>query len=99
MRQGMLSERKLLTAFGAGVLLCAAVPAWAGSPEQQENHYTVKGRPMIVLQNIVNGRIEVKSGKNHEVVISSSAAKDKVCLPPITAPRARPPILKSRSIR
>jgi DUF4097 and DUF4098 domain-containing protein YvlB len=34
----------------------------------------------VVLQNIVNGRIEVKSSKNPEVVVSSTSIADKVAI-------------------
>jgi DUF4097 and DUF4098 domain-containing protein YvlB len=68
----------LLPAMAAGLLLCAAASALAAGPEQQERHFTVKNKPVVVLQNIVNGRIEVKSWKNSEVVVTSSFAPGKV---------------------
>lgn len=66
--------------WGAGLFLFAASTAIAASPEHQERHFTVQGHPVVVLQNVVNGRIEVKSWKNSEVVVSSTAAKDKVAI-------------------
>jgi len=68
------------SALGVGLLVCAAAPVWGGSPERQERHFMVKDHPFVVLQNIVNGRIEVKSWKNSEVVVSSTAAPGKVVI-------------------
>ena len=66
------------SALGVGVLVCVAAPVWGGSPEHQEWHFGVKDHPFVVLQNIVNGRIEVKSWKNSEVVVVSDSVPDKV---------------------
>jgi Putative adhesin len=74
----MIKPRHSLAAWSAGLILFAASTAIAGAPEHQERHFTVQGRPIVVLQNVVNGRIEVKSWQNSEVVVSSTAAKDKV---------------------
>jgi DUF4097 and DUF4098 domain-containing protein YvlB len=76
----MIKQRHTLTVWSAGLLLFAASSAIAGAPEHQERHFAVKGRPVVVLQNIVNGRIEVKSSKNPEVIVSSTAASDKVAI-------------------
>jgi DUF4097 and DUF4098 domain-containing protein YvlB len=72
-----ISERGILSAVGVGVLLCSGAGASA-DPGQQERHFIVKNRPVVVLENIVNGRIEVKSWKNSEVVVTSSFAPGKV---------------------
>jgi DUF4097 and DUF4098 domain-containing protein YvlB len=72
-------QPRMLWTLSGGLLLCAASTlAAAGSPEHQERHFAVQGHPVVVLQNVVNGRIEVKSWKNPEVVVSSTAAMDKV---------------------
>ncbi len=74
-------RRIAFSALGVGVLACAAAPVWCASPaspEHQERHFTVKDHPFVVLQNIVNGRIEVKSWKNSEVVVSSTSAPGQV---------------------
>ena len=68
------------SALSAGLLVCAAAPACGDSPEHQERHFAVKARPFVVIQNIVNGRIEVKSWKNPEVVVSITAAPGKVAI-------------------
>ncbi len=78
MRHARFSERSVLTALTGAMLLCTAAPARSNGPEDHEQRFAVKGRPVVVLQNIVDGRIEVKSSKNPEVVITSSAAPDKV---------------------
>src|SRR4029077_20580164 len=69
--------RRMLPALGAGVLLlpCAFVQA---APQHFERHFAVKGRPVIVLQNVANGRIEVKSSKNAEVIVSATQASNKI---------------------
>jgi len=66
-----------LRAASTVVFLCAASAAFAGTTEQQERHFPVRERPVVILDNIVNGRIEVKSWKNPEVVVTSTSA-DKV---------------------
>jgi len=45
-----------------------------------EKHFSVKGRPVVMIQNVANGRIEVKSWKNSEVVVSASQSSDKIGL-------------------
>jgi DUF4097 and DUF4098 domain-containing protein YvlB len=72
-----VAEHTRLAVFGIGVLLCVSAQAWAG-PETQEQHFVVKNRPVVVLQDIVNGRIEVKSWKNSEVVVTSTYTPGKV---------------------
>ena len=73
------SQATLFSALGALILLGAVSSAVsAASPEQQERHFTIKNQPVVVLQNIVNGRIEVKSWKNPEIVVTSSYAPSKV---------------------
>jgi DUF4097 and DUF4098 domain-containing protein YvlB len=71
--------RVMLPALGAGVLLlpCAFVQA---APQHFERHFAVKGRPVIVLQNVANGRIEVKSSKNPEVIVSATQASNKIAI-------------------
>jgi DUF4097 and DUF4098 domain-containing protein YvlB len=73
-------DRRVLGLLGPGLLFIAASPLLASPPEHKDSHFTVKNRPVVVLQNIVDGRIEVKSWKNHEVLVTSSAASDKVAI-------------------
>jgi|SRR5208282_1811936 len=66
--------------LGAGLFFFAATAALAGTTEQQERHFPVKDRPVVVIDNIVNGRIEVKSWKNSEVVVTSTSVPGKVAI-------------------
>jgi DUF4097 and DUF4098 domain-containing protein YvlB len=70
-------ERGLLPFVGAVVFLCSGVPAHAAG-ERLEKHFTVKGRPVVVIHNVANGRIEVKSSKNAQVDISASQLSNKI---------------------
>lgn len=48
--------------------------------EKTEKHFTVKGRPIVMIQNVADGRIEVKSWKNPEIVLSASGSSNKIGL-------------------
>jgi DUF4097 and DUF4098 domain-containing protein YvlB len=72
------NDRRMLHAVGTVFFLCAASAALAGTNEQQERHFAVKDKPVVILDNIVNGRIEVKSWKNPEVVVTSTSVAGKV---------------------
>jgi DUF4097 and DUF4098 domain-containing protein YvlB len=69
----------ILTVLGAGIVLWASAPARA-SNERIERHFAVQGRPVVVIQNMGDGRIEVKSSKNAEVVVSGMRASDKISI-------------------
>jgi DUF4097 and DUF4098 domain-containing protein YvlB len=64
--------------FGAGVLLLPLATFAAG--QKVEKHFSVKGRPVVMIQNVANGRIEVKSWKNPEVVVAASQPANKIGL-------------------
>jgi DUF4097 and DUF4098 domain-containing protein YvlB len=66
----------MLPAIGAGLLAFTVAPAEAST--HSEKHFSVQGRPVVVIQNVGNGRIEVKSWKNQEIVISSTQASNKI---------------------
>jgi len=68
----------MLPIFGAGMLMLPVVSFAAG--QKIEKHFSVKGRPVVMIQNVANGRIEVKSWKNSEVVVSASQSSDKIGL-------------------
>src|SRR5215467_7377936 len=73
-------RRSVLPVFtsllGSGMfLLLFASPAFA---DKLERHFTVKGRPIVMIQNVADGRIEVKSWKNPEVVVSGSGSSSKI---------------------
>jgi len=77
----LMKPRHFLGLWSAAVLLFAAPGARAAAadaPEHLERHFTVQGHPVVVLQNVVNGRIEVKSWKNSEIVVTTTAVKDRV---------------------
>jgi hypothetical protein len=80
----MLPHQKLvhgvLSVLGAGLFFCAATAALAAANEHQERHFVVKDRPVVIINNIVNGRIEVKSWKNSEVVVTSTFVPGKVAI-------------------
>ena len=69
--------RSILPVLGVGVLLWPAAPAQAAG-QHFEKHFAVKGRPVVIMQNIANGRIDVKSSKNPEVVIAGTQASNKI---------------------
>src|SRR5260370_8006965 len=69
--------RGILPVLGAGVLLWPSAFAQA-APQHFERHFAVKGRPVIVLQNVANGRIEVKSSKNSELIVSPTQPSNKI---------------------
>src|SRR5690242_2087961 len=75
-------RRSVLPVFtpllGAGMFLLPFASPAAG--EKIEKHFTVKGRPVVMIQNVADGRIEVKSWKNPEVVVSATQASSKVGL-------------------
>lgn len=68
--------RRVIPVVGASLFLWPM--AGAAANQRQEKHFAVKGRPVVVIQNVANGRIEVKSSKNAEVVVISTQASDKV---------------------
>jgi DUF4097 and DUF4098 domain-containing protein YvlB len=78
----MLPQYSLLrgVVLGAGLFLCAAVVVRATTEQQEEHHFTVKDHPVVVINNIVNGRIEVRSWKNAEVVVTTTTVPGKVAV-------------------
>jgi hypothetical protein len=75
-RQNLASS--LLSVISAGMLLMPLASFAAG--QKVERHFAVKGRPVVMIQNVANGRIEVKSWKNPEVVVSASQPSNKIGL-------------------
>ncbi|HME12120.1 MAG TPA: DUF4097 family beta strand repeat-containing protein [Candidatus Acidoferrum sp.] len=74
-----LVGRSVLPVLGAGIFLWPVAPALA-APQHFEKHFTVKGKPVVVIQNIGNGRIEVKSWRNPEVVLTGTQASNKISI-------------------
>lgn len=62
------------TAFAAAVLATLALPALA---HQVEKHFTVDGRPMVIIRNST-GRIQVKSWNRPEVMIVGEHSSNSV---------------------
>jgi len=75
----VLRRSAILLVIGAGVLLSPWIAANA-TPQRVEKHFTVKGRPVVVIRNVGNGRIEVKSWKNSEVVVTGTKASEKIAV-------------------
>lgn len=75
-----LSYKKiaLFPVLAAGLLLLPLTSLAAG--QKVERHFTVKGHPVVMIQNVANGRIEIKSSKNSEVVVSAEQPSNKVDL-------------------
>jgi DUF4097 and DUF4098 domain-containing protein YvlB len=70
-------KHTVVLAFGAGAFLWAGVSAQAAG-QHTERHFAVKGRPVVVIQNVGNGRIEVKSWKNSEVDVIANQNSNKI---------------------
>ena len=70
-------ERSILPVAGAVIFLCSGVSARAAG-DHLEKHFAVKGRPVVVIHNVANGRIEVKSSRNAQVDISASQISNKI---------------------
>src|SRR5215831_117649 len=69
-------KRTLFPVLGAGVFLLPAAAFGAG--QKLEKHFAVKGRPVVAIQNVANGRIEVKSAKTQEVTVIGSQLSNKI---------------------
>jgi len=72
---GLIHGMLLIGAFAA-ILPSGAAAGAAG--ERLERHFAVQGRPVVVIQNVANGRIEVKSSKNSEVDVIASQPSNKI---------------------
>ena len=72
-----MMRRSIVPVLGSGMLLLAGLPAQAAG-QHLERHFAVKGRPVVVIHNVANGRIEVKSWKNAEVDVVANQASNKI---------------------
>lgn len=70
----------IVPVLAAGMFFSSSsfVQAAPQPPQRFERHFAVKGRPVVILQNVSNGRIEVKSSKNAEVVVAATQASNKI---------------------
>jgi DUF4097 and DUF4098 domain-containing protein YvlB len=73
-------KRAMLPILGAAAFLCSGLPATtaAAAGQHLEKHFAVNARPVVVIHNVANGRIEVKSWKNAEVDVLASQTSDKI---------------------
>ena len=75
---GTKSIRRFFTPpLAAVVVLCSGATASAAS-QRIERHFPVNGRPVVVIQNVANGRIEVKSAKSQEVTVIANQNSNKI---------------------
>jgi DUF4097 and DUF4098 domain-containing protein YvlB len=74
---GSRAKRGMLPVLGAAAFLCSGLPA-AATGQHLEKHFAVNARPVVVIHNVANGRIEVKSWKNAEVDVAASQTSDKI---------------------
>jgi hypothetical protein len=73
------TKRGLLPVLGAGLLLWGAAPTRAaGTGQTVEKQFKITGRPVVVIHNVANGRIEVKSWKNSEVDVVGTQSSNKI---------------------
>jgi hypothetical protein len=68
-------KRTMLPVLAVVALLCSGA---AAAGQHFEKHFAVKNRPVVVIHNVANGRIEVKSWKNPEVDVLASQTSDKI---------------------
>ena len=73
-------KRIVLPLLAAGACLTALAPARVGAATQRvEKQFSVSGKPVVVIHNVANGRIEVKSWKNaHQVEVVGTQASNKI---------------------
>ena len=63
----------------AATLLLSGLPAHSAANQQHtEKHFAITSRPVVVIHNVANGRIEVKSWKNPEVDVLATQSSDKI---------------------
>ncbi len=70
-------KRGMLPVLGAAAFLCSGLPA-AAAGQHLEKHFAVNARPVVVIHNVANGRIEVKSWKNAQVDVVASQISNKI---------------------
>ena len=76
---GSWVKRSILPMLGAGLLLSSAASARAaGAGQHIEKLFNVTGHPVVVIHNVANGRIEVKSWKNAQVDVVGHQSSNKI---------------------
>lgn len=72
-------KRSILPLLSAGTFLLAMAPARTAATTQRiEKQFNVSGRPVVVIHNVADGRIEVKSWKNAQVDIVGTQSSNKI---------------------
>ncbi|HYL82716.1 MAG TPA: DUF4097 family beta strand repeat-containing protein [Candidatus Angelobacter sp.] len=69
--------RSITLILGAAVVLGSSAASQAAT-QRTEKRFAVTGRPVVAIQNVANGRIEVKSSKNSEVTVIASQNSNKI---------------------
>ena len=65
--------------MAAAALVWMFAPAQAaGATQRVEKQFNVSGKPVVVIHNVADGRIEVKSWKNAQVEIVGTQASNKI---------------------
>ena len=70
----------LMPALAIAATLSAGPLAQAATQQHTEQHFAVKARPVVMIQNVANGRIEVKSWKNSEVDVVANQNSNKIAI-------------------
>src|SRR5258707_12170519 len=70
-------NRVFLLFLAPATFLSSALPA-AAAGQHLEKHFTVNARPVVVIHNVANGRIEIKSWNTKEVDVVASQTSDKI---------------------
>src|SRR5580692_9591452 len=72
-------KKSFFPMLSAGLLLWSAAPTHAaGAGQRIEKQFNVTGRPVVVIHNVANGRIDVKSWKNSQVDVVGTQASNKI---------------------
>ncbi|HKV26516.1 MAG TPA: DUF4097 family beta strand repeat-containing protein [Candidatus Acidoferrum sp.] len=76
---GSNKSRSILPVLAAGILFAGVMPSGAAAAGQHiEKLFNVTGHPVVVIQNVANGRIEVRSWKNSQVDVVGSQTSNKI---------------------
>src|SRR5690348_15578072 len=74
---GCWVKRSYLPILSAGLLLAGVAPAF-GAAQRIERQFNISGRPVVVIHNVANGRIAVKSWENKEVDVVGTQSSNKI---------------------
>jgi DUF4097 and DUF4098 domain-containing protein YvlB len=78
-RSGLQFKRSIFPVLAAALFVCSLAPARAAAAGQRvEKKFNVAGRPVVVIHNVANGRIEIKSWKNAEVDVVGTQSSNKI---------------------